>query len=629
MEGGLVRQLHYRLRMSLAAVTIGTSQPPPVLHSEQRKPVASRQDGDATAGFRRQFDSASAESEKVDVAVGKRHDRPLRAEDGKVRPQPAAKKVTAARDTPVESDEPVQQVPTAETEITDSKPLAVEAQIARWAQPALAASLVELLTALEHFGPAVQPDTNLGGDAEPALQSGDGRELPKALVSVTDFFDSLAATGRLTVEAPQLAQPVPETDAGTVPITDEIAAPATDSDTDVPKPVLNVRPVESGQEQRRSLVSAVTTIPAAIPNRPPVEAVSTEREEPLQPTNENVARTLTSKTATARSGAPADIPSAHFKISPKTQNPQDIHSVVHRPITDLFTAFSTGDVSKTPVAQAIDDSDALVAQQLVDDDANWATALEPKATAVSPRATAPTLGRVELESIVEDPEFDLERRAREFAGRRPPSKTKVLSATDDDAGQINPGRQALETPNPETAAGERRLKRPADSSSARQSEVAPNAARPSAGRAPEAGREVSAPAQRSVRTQPTELPRAVEKIIEAAQVERRSGLTRMNIVIQDQSIGRVAIRMVERAGTVDTMIRANTPVTAQRISDQIPLLLESLSEKGMQTHSAAGGNLFDEQEGAGSQRQQQRDQQGRRQPHRRDQDQPQFQVETD
>lgn len=608
--------------MSLAVVTIGPSQPPPLRQSGQVKPAASRQEGDATAGFRRQFDAASEEPEALELAVAQRHDRPLKAEGGEAHPQPAAKKITAETDTPIDSDEPVQGVPTAETEIADSKPLAADAPPTRWSQPALAASLVELLTALEHFGPAVQPDSDAAGDVDPTSQSADGRELPKALVSVTELFDSLAATGRLPVDALLVASQVPETDPGAVPVSGKPAVPTTDSDTDVPTPGLSVRPVESGQDQRRSLVSEVATIPAASSNRPPVEAVSTEREEPVQPTNENVVRTLTSKTAKARSGAPADIPSAHFKISLKAQNPQDTHSVVHRPITDLFTAFSTGDVSKAPVAAAIDDSDALVSQQLINDEAN-------EATAITPKATTPTLGRVELESTVEDLEFELERRSREFAGRTLPPKTGVLSAADDDAEQINPVRQALEAPHPETAAGERRFKRPADPSSARQSEAVPHAARPSTGRAPEAGRELAAPAQRGVRTQPADLPRSVEKIIEAAQVERRSGLTRMNIVIKDQSIGRVAIRMVERAGTVDTMIRANTPVTAQRISDQIPLLLESLSEKGMQAHSAAGGNLFDEQESAGSQRQPQRDQQGRRQQHGRHQNQPQFQVETD
>ena len=103
----------------------------------------------------------------------------------------------------------------------------------------------------------------------------------------------------------------------------------------------------------------------------------------------------------------------------------------------------------------------------------------------------------------------------------------------------------------------------------------------------------------------------------------------MNIVVKDPGIGRVAIRMVERAGTVDTMIRADTSVTAQRISDQIPLLLESLSEKGMQAHGASAGNLSQEQERSNSQRQQQRDQQSRRQQQRRGQNQPQFRVETD
>jgi len=217
--------------MSLAAVTIGPSQAPPLRQSEPLKRAASRQEGDATAGFRRQFDSASEEPEALELAAARRHDRPLKAEGSKGRPQPAAKKITAQTDTPVDSDEPVQQVPTAETEIADSKPPAADAQIARWSQPALAASLVELLMALEHFGPAVQPDQDSGGEADPASQSADGRELPKALVSVTEFFDSSAA-GRLRVEAPRLTQPVPETDAGRAPIPDEIAVPATDSDTD-------------------------------------------------------------------------------------------------------------------------------------------------------------------------------------------------------------------------------------------------------------------------------------------------------------------------------------------------------------------------------------------------------------
>ncbi len=603
--------------MSLAAATIGPSQPPPLRQSGQARVGATRQDNSAPPEFRRELDSASSTPEVVEFPNDAQRTLPPNsgADTDHVEEQP--RPIATETEPSIDEDGNTQEALSPAAGNSNLQAVPTEAALTRWPQPALAASIVELLAALERSGTDTQAIESPDADADVRVESAEGGELPRTRVLAGELLESVELVERTPAAAPVLAQPERPVDAPSVSIPNEIAGGSAARDADTPEPVRSGAPVENALEQLRSVVPEANPAPAPQPRQPLGTPVSTDQDRPAPPIGENVSHRPTVVKSVVRPDATVDVPAARFEISPKAQNPQVTHSVIHKPPTELSTAFSTKAGRQTPAAVvAIDDSDAFDAQQLVRDEADSSTSKLSKAAAAA-------FGRSEAPATVEVPQLDAERRSREFPSRPASPKTVAL----DDPEQIKTEGQILEArdddPSPE------RRKRPADRPTSRRPEAAPQAVRPSVGRATEAGREPAAAPQRGARAQPAELPRSVEKVIEAAQIERRAGLTRMNIVVKDPGIGRVAIRMVERAGTVDTMIRADTSATAQRISDQIPLLLESLSEKGMQAHGASAGNLSQEQERSNSERQQQRDQQGRRQQQRRGQNQPQFRVETD
>ena len=87
----------------------------------------------------------------------------------------------------------------------------------------------------------------------------------------------------------------------------------------------------------------------------------------------------------------------------------------------------------------------------------------------------------------------------------------------------------------------------------------------------------------------------MERLIELASLARRARGAEMNIVLNDDRLGRVSLRLVERSGLVDAIVRTNTTRTAQALSESLPALIESLSRGGLQaaaaSASAPGGGL--------------------------------------
>jgi hypothetical protein len=100
-----------------------------------------------------------------------------------------------------------------------------------------------------------------------------------------------------------------------------------------------------------------------------------------------------------------------------------------------------------------------------------------------------------------------------------------------------------------------------------------------------------------------------ERVVELAELRQQAAGREMNIVLRDDTLGRVGLRLAERAGVVQTVIRTDSYQGARIISSSIPALLESLSERGMpvfsQLHRGAGDEpqqrAFDQHAGRGRQ----------------------------
>jgi flagellar hook-length control protein FliK len=67
-----------------------------------------------------------------------------------------------------------------------------------------------------------------------------------------------------------------------------------------------------------------------------------------------------------------------------------------------------------------------------------------------------------------------------------------------------------------------------------------------------------------------------EALIEATRETRR-----IHVLLQDEQLGRIALRMVDRAGLIHAVVRTDSPRAAQLVSDSLPALIESLSQRGL------------------------------------------------
>jgi hypothetical protein len=55
----------------------------------------------------------------------------------------------------------------------------------------------------------------------------------------------------------------------------------------------------------------------------------------------------------------------------------------------------------------------------------------------------------------------------------------------------------------------------------------------------------------------------------------------MNVVIEDDRLGRIALRMVDRGGLIHAVVRTEGAPAARVMSESLPALLESLSQRGL------------------------------------------------
>jgi hypothetical protein len=69
--------------------------------------------------------------------------------------------------------------------------------------------------------------------------------------------------------------------------------------------------------------------------------------------------------------------------------------------------------------------------------------------------------------------------------------------------------------------------------------------------------------------------------VRAASIEAGSTVQRINVLMQDDRLGRIALRMVDRAGLIHAVVRTDSTQAADVITDSLPALLASLSQKGL------------------------------------------------
>jgi hypothetical protein len=82
----------------------------------------------------------------------------------------------------------------------------------------------------------------------------------------------------------------------------------------------------------------------------------------------------------------------------------------------------------------------------------------------------------------------------------------------------------------------------------------------------------------------------------AAKLQQQAGRTTLNVVLQDERLGRVALQLVERGGWIETAIRASDPRTAQALSNGAAGLIDLLQQRGL-TLAGSGASAWDAQEG--------------------------------
>ena len=103
------------------------------------------------------------------------------------------------------------------------------------------------------------------------------------------------------------------------------------------------------------------------------------------------------------------------------------------------------------------------------------------------------------------------------------------------------------------------------------------------------GAATESPEAQGAGKQQADSARAMERIVEMASLQKKLDANRMNILLQDERLGRVVVRLTERAGLVDAMVRADSTRAREVIAENLPSLMESLSRRGLQAFASTGG----------------------------------------
>lgn len=100
--------------------------------------------------------------------------------------------------------------------------------------------------------------------------------------------------------------------------------------------------------------------------------------------------------------------------------------------------------------------------------------------------------------------------------------------------------------------------------------------------------------------------------VETALLERTHEQQALQLQVRDEKLGRVVIRLTERAGLIDAMVRTDGVRSRELLGQQLPLLVESLVRRGFETRHEGFSNNPNSREGFD-----QHDQPSRREQHAR------------
>ena len=94
--------------------------------------------------------------------------------------------------------------------------------------------------------------------------------------------------------------------------------------------------------------------------------------------------------------------------------------------------------------------------------------------------------------------------------------------------------------------------------------------------------------------------RSVERLVDMAALHRKVDSHQMNLVLSDDRIGRMSVRLVERGGVIDTLVRTDSARASHLFTEGLPSLIESLAQRGLQASNSGAGHFLGSWEDAQS-----------------------------
>ena len=92
--------------------------------------------------------------------------------------------------------------------------------------------------------------------------------------------------------------------------------------------------------------------------------------------------------------------------------------------------------------------------------------------------------------------------------------------------------------------------------------------------------------------------RSVERLVDMAALHRKIDSHQMNLLLSDDRIGRMSVRLVERGGVIDTLVRTDSTRASHLFTEGLPGLLESLAQRGLQAANPGAGHFLGAREDA-------------------------------
>ena len=92
--------------------------------------------------------------------------------------------------------------------------------------------------------------------------------------------------------------------------------------------------------------------------------------------------------------------------------------------------------------------------------------------------------------------------------------------------------------------------------------------------------------------------RSVERLVDMAALHRKIDSNQMNLLLSDNRIGRMSVRLVERGGVIDTLVRTDSTRASHLFTEGLPSLLESLAQRGLQASNSGAGHFLNARDDA-------------------------------